>query len=37
MSKGTIIVNVTVDRMMPVFKLEGDEVVDGVTNKKYSR
>ena len=36
MSKGTIIVNGTVDEMMPVFKLEGNEAVDGVTYKKYT-
>jgi formylmethanofuran dehydrogenase subunit C len=36
MAKGTIIVNGRVDEMMPVYKLEGDEAVDGVTYKKYS-
>lgn len=36
MAKGTIIVNGKVDEMMPVYKLEGDEAVDGVTYKKYS-
>ena len=36
MAKGTIIVNGTVAEMMPVFKLEGDEAVDGVTYKKYT-
>jgi len=36
MSKGTIIVNGKVEEMMPVFKLEGDEVVDGVTYRKYT-
>ena len=36
MSKGTIIVNGTVEEMMPVFKLEGNEDVDGVTYKKYT-
>ncbi len=35
MSKGTIIVNGRVDEMMPVFKLEGNEDLDGVTYKKY--
>ncbi len=35
MSKGTIIVNGKVEEMMPVFKLEGNEAVDGVTYKKY--
>jgi formylmethanofuran dehydrogenase subunit C len=36
MSKGTIIINGTVDEMMPVFKLEGNEDLDGVTYKKYT-
>lgn len=36
MSKGTIIINGTVDEMMPVFKLEGEEAVDGITYKKYT-
>ncbi len=36
MSKGTIIINGTVDEMMPVFKLEGSEVVDGITYRKYT-
>ena len=36
MSKGTIIVNGTVDEMMPVFKLEGNEDLGGVTYKKYT-
>ncbi len=36
MAKGTIIVNGTVDEMMPVFKAEGTEAVDGVTYKKYT-
>ena len=36
MAKGTIIVNGTVDEMMPVFKLEGAEAVDGVSYKKYT-
>ncbi len=35
MAKGTIIVG-AVDEMMPVFKLEGTEAVDGVNYKKYS-
>src|SRR3972149_679970 len=37
MVKGTIIVKGTVDEMMPVFKLEGTEAVDGVTYRKFSR
>ncbi|NJD75655.1 MAG: formylmethanofuran dehydrogenase subunit C [Candidatus Methanoperedens sp.] len=36
MVKGTIIVNGTVEEMMPVFKLEGSEAVDGVTYRKYT-
>ena len=36
MAKGTIIINGTVEEMMPVFKLEGNEAVDGVTYKKYT-
>jgi formylmethanofuran dehydrogenase subunit C len=36
MAKGTIIVNGTVVDMMPVFKDEGTEAVDGVTYKKYT-
>ncbi|PWB52913.1 MAG: formylmethanofuran dehydrogenase subunit C [Candidatus Methanoperedenaceae archaeon] len=36
MSKGTIIVNGTVDEMMPVFKLEGNEDLGGVLYKKYT-
>lgn len=36
MAKGTIIINGIVEEMMPVFKLEGSEAVDGVTYKKYS-
>jgi len=36
MSKGTIIINGKVEEMMPVFKLEGTEVVEGVTYKKYT-
>ena len=35
MAKGTIIVG-AVDEMVPVFKLEGAEAVDGVNYKKYS-
>ena len=35
MAKGTIIVG-AVDEMMPVFKPEGTEAVDGVNYKKYS-
>lgn len=36
MSKGTMIINGTVDEMMPVFKLEGSEVVDGITYRKFT-
>ncbi len=36
MAKGTIIINGAVDEMVPVFKLEGSEAVDGVTYKKYT-
>ncbi len=36
MSKGTIIINGTVDEMMPVFKPEGNEDLNGVTYKKYT-
>ncbi len=36
MAKGTIIINGAVAEMMPVFKLEGTEAVDGVTYKKYT-
>ncbi|MCE8423613.1 MAG: formylmethanofuran dehydrogenase subunit C, partial [Candidatus Methanoperedens sp.] len=36
MSKGTIIIKGKVDEMMPVFKLEGTEAVDGVTYNKYT-
>lgn len=36
MAKGTIIINGAVDEMMPVYKAEGAEVVDGVTYKKYT-
>lgn len=36
MAKGTIIVNGSVAEMMPVFKAEGTEAVDGVTYKKYT-
>jgi formylmethanofuran dehydrogenase subunit C len=36
MAKGTIIVNGSVYEMMPVFKQEGTEAVDGITYKKYS-
>jgi len=36
MAKGTIIINGIVEEMMPVFKLESPEAVDGVTYKKYS-
>ena len=36
MAKGIIIINGTVEDMMPVFKLEGTEAVEGVTYKKYT-
>lgn len=36
MTKGTIIVNGTVEEMMPVFKPEGTEDVDGVSYRKYT-
>lgn len=36
MAKGTIIVNGAVDEMMPVFKLEGTEALNGVTYRKYA-
>ncbi|VVB84582.1 Uncharacterised protein [uncultured archaeon] len=36
MAKGTIIVNGAVEEMMPVFKLEGTEALDGATYRKYS-
>jgi formylmethanofuran dehydrogenase subunit C len=36
MVKGTIIISGTVDEMIPVFKLEGTEALDGVTYKKYT-
>lgn len=36
MAKGTIIVNGTVDEMMPVFKLEGTESVEGVAYRKFT-
>lgn len=36
MAKGTIIINGTVAEMMPVYKAEGTEAVDGVTYKKYT-
>ncbi|MCZ7397282.1 MAG: formylmethanofuran dehydrogenase subunit C, partial [Candidatus Methanoperedens sp.] len=36
MAKGTIIINGIVEEMMPVFKLEGTEAVDGVTYRKFS-
>ena len=36
MTKGTIIVNGTVEEMMPVFKQEGTEDVDGVSYMKYT-
>lgn len=35
MAKGTIIVNGTVEEMMPVFRQEGTEALDGVTYRKY--
>ncbi|KCZ72276.1 formylmethanofuran dehydrogenase, subunit C [Candidatus Methanoperedens nitroreducens] len=36
MAKGTIIINGAVDEMMPVYRQEGTEVVDGVTYRKYT-
>ncbi len=36
MAKGTIIINGAVSEMMPVYKDEGTEAVDGVTYKKYT-
>lgn len=36
MAKGTIIVNGSVAEMMPVYKAEGTEAVDGVAYKKYT-
>jgi formylmethanofuran dehydrogenase subunit C len=36
MAKGTIIINGSVAEMMPVYKAEGTEAVDGVTYKKYT-
>ncbi len=36
MAKGTIMINGAVDEMMPVFKPEGTEAVDGVVYRKYS-
>ncbi len=36
MAKGTIIINGAVAEMMPVYKAEGTEAVDGVTYKKYT-
>lgn len=36
MVKGTIIINGAVAEMMPVYKDEGTEAVDGVTYKKYT-
>jgi len=36
MAKGTIIINGTVEEMMPVFKEEGTEEVDGVTYRKLT-
>lgn len=36
MAKGTIIINGKVDEMMPVFKPEGTEAVDGVSYRKYT-
>ncbi|MCX9014449.1 MAG: formylmethanofuran dehydrogenase subunit C [Candidatus Methanoperedens sp.] len=36
MTKGMIIVNGTVEEMMPVFKPEGSEVVDGISYRKYT-
>lgn len=36
MAKGIIIVNGTVDEMMPVFKSEGTEAIDGISYRKYT-
>lgn len=36
MAKGTIIINGSVDEMMPVFKQEGIEAIEGITYKKYT-
>ncbi len=36
MAKGTIIINGAVAEMMPVYKAEGTEAVDGVTYNKYT-
>jgi formylmethanofuran dehydrogenase subunit C len=36
MTKGTIIINGAVAEMIPVYKDEGTEAVDGVTYKKYT-
>ncbi len=36
MAKGTIIVNGTVEEMVPVFKLEGTESLEGATYRKYA-
>ncbi len=36
MAKGTIIVRGTVEEMMPVFKLEGTEAIEGVSYRKYT-
>ena len=36
MTKGTIIINGIVEEMVPVFKSEGTEAVDGVTYRKYT-
>ena len=36
MTKGTIIVNGTVEEMMPVYRPEGTEDVEGVSYKKYT-
>ncbi len=36
MAKGTIIINGSVAEMIPAFKAEGTEAVDGVTYKKYT-
>lgn len=36
MAKGTIIINGAVEEIMPVYRAEGTEAVDGVTYKKYT-
>ncbi len=36
MAKGMIIINGSVEEMMPVFRLEGTEALDGVTYRKFT-